>query len=245
MELLEDRTLEQFEHFLGQAEALRSNIKTEFKIVTCVEQAGRTQDSFPKGGTKAPYYLIITSELKQDYLLNAGFLMQQAVLYLTARGIATCYQGIASFADEITSEMEGEYVTAVAFGRPKGEVYREPQKLKRQADEKMIVWKEEPGENLRMIMKAAVAAPSACNLQPWRFVAYENRVHLFCRKNSMFQAVLSDIRLLDMGIMIANLYTAAEELWLDVSFSRSEMLAEKRFQNNEYITTAVFREKIF
>ena len=32
---------------------------------------------------KAPYYLLVTSELKEDYLINAGYMAQQVVLYMT------------------------------------------------------------------------------------------------------------------------------------------------------------------
>ncbi len=243
-ERLEERTLAQFRHFLSQLEPYK-NIKTEFKILSCLEGEGQGKKLRPRGGVKAPYYLLLSSELKPDYLLNAGFLLQQAVLYLTAREIGTCYQGSAVFPKELLGELAYDYVMAVAFGRAKNEVYRDPKQRKRLPEKELIVWKEEPDENLRLVMEAAVAAPSAYNAQPWRFVAYENRVHLFCKKGLMFRDVLSDTRLLDMGVMMANLSTAAEEKWMDITYTRSDAVSGMSFKKNEYITTAVFRDKVF
>ena len=51
-ELLEERTLAQFRHFLGQLEPYK-NIKTEFKIISCLEGEGQGKKLRPRGGVKA------------------------------------------------------------------------------------------------------------------------------------------------------------------------------------------------
>lgn len=245
MEKIEDRTLAQFEHFLGQLEPYKK-IRTEFKIVSCLSESGEWEKSrMPKTNVKAPYYLLIASELKNDYLQNAGYRLQQAVLYLTARGIGTCYQGSAVFPEDVLSELELDYVIAVAFGRTKKEVHREPGKQKRLKLIDLAAFKEEPGNALGAVLEAAVASPSAYNAQPWRFVVYGNRIHLFCKKSLLFRTDLSDSKLIDMGIMMANLCTAAEEQWMDISFVKTDAVAAKQFKNNEYVATAVLKEKIF
>jgi hypothetical protein len=40
-----------------------------------------------------------------------------------------------------------------------------------------------------------------------------------------------------MGIMLANLLLAAEELWVDISLSKSDALKSKPLQNNDYVCT--------
>jgi hypothetical protein len=44
-------------------------------------------------------------------------------------------------------------------------------------------------------------------------------------------------KMIDMGIMMANLLLAAEELWVDVSLTKSDKLKTKLLQNNEYVCT--------
>lgn len=245
MDKIEDRTLVQFEHFLSQLEPYK-NIKTGFKIVSCLSEDGeQDKKRMPKTNVKAPYYLLISSELKKDYLLNAGYRLEQAVLYLTARGVGTCFQGAAAFPEEIRSELDYEYVMAVAFGKTRREVYRDPKKRKRLPLKDLASFKEEPGELIRAVLQAAAASPSAYNSQPWRFVVYGNRIHIFSKKSSVFHTVLSDMKLIDMGIMMANMSTAAEELWMDLNFVKTESVAAKQFKKNEYIATAVLREKVF
>lgn len=45
--------------------------------------------------------------------------------------------------------------------------------------------------------------------------------------------------MIDMGIMLANLLIAAEELWIDVKLAKSETLMNKQFEKNKYVTTAL------
>lgn len=41
----------------------------------------------------APYYLAIYSDQEEGCERNAGYLMEQMVLYMTAKGLGTCYLG--------------------------------------------------------------------------------------------------------------------------------------------------------
>lgn len=43
----------------------------------------------------APHFLVFFSEPEEGYLVNAGFMLQQLDLYLSAKGIGSCYQGTA------------------------------------------------------------------------------------------------------------------------------------------------------
>ena len=74
---------------------------------------------------KAPYYIVITSEDKVDYDINAGFILEQLVLYLTDKGIATCYLGSSKPNKKISKKFKLEYVTMIACGYTDEEIYRQ------------------------------------------------------------------------------------------------------------------------
>ena len=42
---------------------------------------------------EAPHFLAFFSEVKDGYAANAGFMMQQMDLFLSANGIGSCWQG--------------------------------------------------------------------------------------------------------------------------------------------------------
>ena len=91
---------------------------------------------------KAPYYIVITSEDKVDYDINAGFILEQLVLYLTDKGIGTCYLGSAKPNRKIVKKFKLEYVTMIACGYTDGEVYRQSkEEFKRKRNRRNLHWK--------------------------------------------------------------------------------------------------------
>lgn len=242
MEPLEEKTLAHIENFMKSLRAYRDNIEYEIKIVENLKEDSGLGGAFQ---VKAPYYLILTSEFKQDYLINAGFIIQQMVLYLTAMNIGTCYQGAIKPKSKLKSKLKHDFVIAIAFGKSSKDIYRTPEKAHRLSEERITVYKEEVDDLMKTIISAGIYSPSSMNSQPWRFVVYKNRIHVFCKKARFLSVILNDMKLLDIGVMLANLSQAAEELWLSDSFVEVDSFKEKNFRNNEYITTVVLKEKIF
>lgn len=242
MDALEDKTLAHIENFINTLRTYRDSIEFELKIVENLNKDSGLSGAFH---VKAPYYLILTSELKQDYLVNAGFIMQQMVLYLTAMNIGSCYQGGIKPSQKLKSLLKYDFVIAVAFGKSPNDIYRSPEKAKRLKEERLTVYKEEVDDLMKTIVSAGILAPSSLNSQPWRFVVYKNRIHVFCKKARFLSNVLNDLKLIDTGVMLANVSQAADELWLSDSFIKMDSFKEKTFRNNEYITTVVLKEKVF
>lgn len=242
MEALEEKLLNHITSYIEQLKPYKSNIEYDIIIVDNTNENEKLKGLFH---VKAPYYLLISSELKQDYLINAGFLMHQMMLYLTARGIATCYQGGIKPNSELKSKLKYDYVIAIAFGKSDKSMYRSPEKAKRLSEDSLIVYKEEVSENMKVIMQAAILSPSSMNNQPWRYVVYRNRIHVFCKKARFFTSVVSDMKLIDMGIALANIVQAADELWMDAILTKSEVFSNKELKNTEYITTVMLKEKVF
>lgn len=76
MEALEEKLLENITSYIEQLKPYKSSIEYEMIIVDNTKEEEKFKGLFH---VKAPYYLLISSELKQDYLTNAGFLMQMQV----------------------------------------------------------------------------------------------------------------------------------------------------------------------
>lgn len=219
--------------YANQLPMLIDGVCVEFKLVSNIE----TKQGFHGPlNVKAPYYLCISSEVKEDYLLNAGYLMQQLNLYIASKGLGTCFL-VAYPGSGLKATMKYDYVLALAFGKTSSKLYRDSSEAKRLPENEVVVYKEEVTPDIKQVLSAARLAPSAFNNQPWRFVVYKNRIHVFTKKNQFIAKALDYNKIIDMGIMLANLILAADELWVEISFSKSETLKNKPLQNNEYVCT--------
>jgi len=226
--------LEDILNFADSLPMLTKDIKVEFKLISNIEQNQGFNGPF---AVRAPYYIVLSSEKKDDYLLNAGYLMQQLSLYIETKELGTCFLGAASPGWGLKKTMRFDYVIALAFGKSKVPLYRDAFLAKRSPENELVVYKEEVSSDIRKMLEAARLAPSAYNGQPWRFVVYKNRIHIFAKKNPWFAKPLYKLKMIDIGIMLANMLIAAEELWLDVKLAKSDSVMNKSFQNNEYVLT--------
>ncbi|TAH64650.1 MAG: hypothetical protein EWM47_12155 [Anaerolineaceae bacterium] len=222
--------------FADSLPMLTKGIKVEFKLVSNIE---RNQGFNGPFAVKAPYYICLSSEKKDDYLLNAGYLMQQLSLYIETKGLGTCFLGAANPGWGLKNTMKFDYVIALAFGKSKVPLYRDAFLAKRSPEAELVVYKEEVSSDVRKMLDAARLAPSSLNSQPWRFVAYKNRIHVFSTKSPWFTKPIEKLKMIDIGIMLANMLIAAEELWVDVKLTKSDTVKSKSLQNNEYVLTVL------
>ena len=190
MNPLREEFMQRLHFFLDHLQPLHPEIGVDFLIVDNTQKETGVKGKFR---ISAPYYLLLSSELKKGYLENAGYLMQQST------------------------------------------------KAKRLEEKQVVVYKEEAPENICKIVKAARWSPSAYNEQPWRLVVYQNRIHVFCKKGFFKEQILSDMKRIDIGCMLANVTQAAEELWLSTTIVKMENIEEKKFKNNEYILSIFFQ----
>lgn len=220
----------------------RRAVPLEEDILVKIEIEDNTRGDLPvKGFSKvdAPYYLVLFTEDKKGYSRNAGYIMEQLVLYLTAKGLGSCYLGGAKV---IMKEPEGMIqAAAVAFGHPKGLLYRDPATAKRLPLKELCVFKEEVDETMKTVLKAGRLAPSAMNSQPWRFIVYKNRIYIFACKGYLPSVFLASIREFNMGIMFSHLMLAAEEMWLNMNLEIEDQIMKKVYKSGEYVATAAFR----
>lgn len=229
--------LDTIAHFGEYAMGIRPEIRVKWKIVKAAEK--KLKGPFM---VKAPYYVLLYSEVCEDYLRNAGCLMEQLSLELYVNGIGTCYQG--GIKPEKKEEDGMEYIMAMAFGYPAESMERDVEKCKRYELKKMMTLHGNFGKIQRKLLEAARLAPSALNLQPWRFVVSDSRVHLFAKKTDW---VLGDkkrnMNFFDAGIALSHMLITAEEMWFDVEYQKLEHILEKDFQNYVYVCSLMILDE--
>jgi Nitroreductase len=234
MKALEQSKLEGIMNFARSLPMLFPNITVEYKVINHSEERRHFTHTF---SIKAPHYLILASSKEDNYLINAGYLMQQISLYMTAKGLGSCYMGAARPKKAGIEGMEQDYVITLAFGEGEHEVYRPADKAKRLPMEDIAVYKTEVSKNVKTLIQAARLSPSSMNSQPWGFVVYDNRIHIFCRKNMFLMEIMNEMKYIDIGICLSHLLVAAEELWIDVKTVRMDNISNISFKKNEYVLT--------
>jgi nitroreductase len=172
------------------------NIKVDYKI---------TESEKIKGlfAVKAPHYLTISSEVKDGYLTNVGFMFQQMDLYLQNIGLGSCWLGSAK--PLVKPEPPLEFVIMLAFGKPLERPYRNLSEFKRKP-------LNEISDASDKRLEAARLAPSGINSQPWYFVNDGNIFHVYCEKHGAVKALIYErMNKIDMGIALAHLYVGNKD----------------------------------
>lgn len=231
---------EQLDLLLGFANSLPMlfpDIEVEFKILDCTDKKKYKQYFRGIEFFRAPYYLVLSSTKNNGYFINAGYIMQQISLYLTSKNIGSCFIGLAKLTNDLVDDSSKEPIITLAFGQGKSDIYRTSGKLRRLPEEDIVTYKEDVNESLRVILKAGRMAPSSMNNQPWRFVAYKSRIHVFCKKNLIKSEFTSKMKLIDIGVAIGNMLVVTDEMWIKVDTHRFTSISSQYFKHNDYVAT--------
>lgn len=215
---LEQETLDEIREFIGDIPVLNPDIRWSYEIV-----GPKNVKTLMRW--KAPHYLLIFSEPKQNYLQNIGFIFQQVDLFLQSKGIGACWIGAGSPKNYENPNPEHEFVIMLAFGNPVGELYRNKDQFKRKnldeisdiADERLI---------------PARLAPSAANSQTWYFKhnddgsydVYRNR-----RRLNLNSRMVSWNKI-DIGIALAHLYISNRDTFAFTLDKQHKELKGKVFE---------------
>ena len=145
---------------------------------------------------------------------------------------------------EAAKELEAEGLSlkiVLAFGFPKETDRNRDREPKRIAMDDLCVYKEQPKAWVKEMLEAARLAPSSTNSQPWRFVVYENRIHVFSKKPLDEMSLLNPFTELNFGIMLANVMVAAEEVWVDLDLIKLNNITHKSIPNNQYVISILLK----
>ena len=115
MEPLDTGLLEALKRFLKNAAPLDSQSRVSFEIIDNLKQKEKVKGLWK---AEAPYYLAVYCESGSAACRNAGYLSEQAVLYLTSREVATCYLGETKVGEPQKDGLKRLLV--IAFGRAEG-----------------------------------------------------------------------------------------------------------------------------
>lgn len=195
--LLDEKTLDDIKTFISQAKILNDNIKWDYDIVTSNNVKSLLR-------WRAPHYIFIFSEEKENYKENIGFIFQQLDLYLQSIGIASCWLGMVSPNSEyVNKNPELKFIITISFGKSSTKTYREITDFNRKKLEEIA---DKPDEKL----KPAQYAPSAINSQPWYFTHNDDGSYNVYREKLGFikKRTVGKWNPIDMGISLAHLYVA-------------------------------------
>ena len=236
MEPVSSELLQELRDFYEQIEGLNPGIRTEISILDNTKGQNKRIHFL---GVKAPYYISFYSEEKDLAQMNAGYIMEQIALFLCTRGLGTCFLG--GIKPKLGNPHKGnlKIMITMAGGKSKGSYTRKAVDAKRMDLKELCVYKEVPRQWMKQLLEAARLSPSSMNSQPWRFVVYDNRIHVFAKKHTVGH--MGKYEEMNFGIMFSHLMVVAEELWLDVDLIRLEDITHKNFPNNQYVLSAILR----
>lgn len=236
MDTLNPQIMDKIRNHYKELNGIFGNISTDYAIL---DNRKGQQKLLSLLGVKAPYYMAFYSEDTTRSLMNMGYLMEQMVLYMCSIGVGTCFLGTNRVKKNLFEKDGKKLIAIVAFGKSKGLHIRKQSEARRLSLEELCIYKEVPRQWMKQLLEAARLAPSSMNSQPWRFVVYDNRIHVFSKKHSLDQMKKWDE--VNFGIMFANMMVVAEELWLDVDLIRLEDISQKNFPNSQYVLSAILK----
>ena len=178
--------------FMDNVKPLTREINYSYEILTKDKLNIRTR-------WKAPYYLALYSDKKDNYGVNIGFIFQQLSLFLQSLDIGSCWVGMASL-----KENNPKFVIAISFGKS-NDLTREISQFKRKSLSEIADTEDE-----RLI--PAQLAPSAVNSQPWYFKQSNEGFDVYkVKHNIVKRKILGKWNDVDIGIALAHLYISNPE----------------------------------
>lgn len=216
---LDENTLVGISKHLDNLEPIYDNIKTEMKIIS--------SDEVETGMKKAPHYISVFSQIKDGYLINVGFMLQQMDLFLSGNDLGSCWQGSPIPKKEVLENSDLEFIILIAFGKPNEPLHRSS----------VSEFKRKPLKDISSIkgvdevLEAVRLAPSAGNSQPWFFTGNEDIIHAYSSKlyavKAFSESLVKKYNTISMGIAIYHLKVALEHFG-----KKSEIVFDKMAKKN-------------
>ena len=159
---------------------------------------------------RATDFVVLRSAMSiQGYLQNVGFIGEQIALWLTHKGISTCWAGMAK---QKTQPSRGElpYVISIEFGRGNNAPFR---RLAEEAPRKKLhefLLGEISRPEFLPVLEAGRLAPSAVNMQPVRFLTVGDAIYICRKKTPVKYSYLENIQQIDVGVAMANMYVMCD-----------------------------------
>jgi len=219
---LDQATLDEISSFAASLRPLFPKIRTEVRVLGGDEVKG----PFKVG---APHILAIYSEAAEGDAANAGFMLQQVDLFLSAKGIGSCWQGGPKPPRGERSVSGLEFVICLAFGRPGEEVHRKSiSEFKRKPLGEItdITGADELLEPVRL-------APSGMNRQSWFLTGSADAVQVLAARS----LVGDRLGRIDAGIALCHLWLSASRTGKEVDVVVEPPSADRLRRGYVYVAT--------
>lgn len=176
----------------AQFDRLYPEIRTAIRIVPA-DQINFKRD--------AEYCVLIYSEKRENYLMNAGYIGQQLDLWLTAHNIGSLWYGIGKPDEPVFDGLN--YVIMIAMHKVNDDAKFREDMFRAKRKPLNEVWS---GDDLG-VGGIARFAPSACNSQPWYVENRDGALTVFRTRKSgrigiMPAAAASYFNRIDIGIYL-------------------------------------------
>ncbi len=220
---LDPLLIDKLADFISGVKPLHDNIPVDVMLY-------EREDFHREFARSAPYratnFAVLRSAMSiQGYLQNIGFIGEQIALWLTHKGISSCWAGMAK-QKSVPSRGELPYVISVEFGRGNNAPFR---RLAEEAPRKKLheyLLNEISRPEFLPLLEAGRLAPSAVNLQPVRFLMEGDSIFICRKKPPVRYKSLDDIQQIDVGIAMANMYVMCDGNCLFVRQSSPPELPE-------------------
>ena len=205
MDELGEDVIEDIVDFISDLEVPFASIDWNFDILP-FEDMCRLVGGVPV--LHAPHYLVIRSEKIKGCLQNAGYLGEMAILYMTSRGIASCWQGGLEAENDFPDCLP--YITAVAFGMSDEPFRADGEEIKRKGINSIAAG--DLKGDLGKMIECARIAPTFMAKQPCRFTALNSRIHVYRIKGLIRIPHITWQQCIDVGVALAHIDAVAKEL---------------------------------
>lgn len=197
---LNEETLNKIRNFIENIKPLNPNINWSYDIVG-------PENIKTLMRWKAPYYLLIYSEEKENYYQNIGFIFQQVDLYLQSNEIGSCWIGLASPKNYENKNKKQKYIIMISFGKSIKNIYRNDINRFKRKNLGQI------SDTITEKLIPAQLAPSATNSQPWYFKHNnDNCYDLYRVKHGIIKRkTLAKLNKIDIGITLSHLYISNKD----------------------------------
>ena len=228
---LDAALLEELVDFLSDLTVPDETIDWNFDILP-LDDMRRLVNGVPR--LLAPHYLVIRSEKIKNCLQNAGYIGEMAVLWLTAQGIATCWQGSLEAEKDFPDVLP--YITCVAFGRSQEPFRKSASEIRKKKRLSAIAYGDMASPR-QEIMELTWMAPSCMNMEPVRYLVDTHRIHIYRKNNRILKFnQFNYFQCLDVGVAMAHLEVAARKYGYRVIFEH--LSPEPDFRKEIYQASA-------
>ena len=227
MEELEPEFIDELVDFLSDLTVPDDAIDWNFDILPLSDMC-RIIDGIPR--LQAPHYLVLRSEKIKNCLQNMGYVGEMAALWLTSRGIASCWQASLDATKDFPDVLP--YIACLAFGRSDEPFRKDPGEITKKKKLSAVAYGDMAFPRDK-IMELTWMAPSCMNMEPVRYLVDTHRIHIYRKNNRILKFnQFNYFQCLDVGVAMAHMEVAAKKYGYRTIFER--LLPEPDFRKEIY-----------